>query len=124
MFLLYSILFGECCCNNGWNRGSQNCGCERNWQNCGCGRDDRSGQNCGCNNGCGRTRQCCGDSFAAETEFFSNDCCCNDRCCSGFGRHGGFSVCCDEEYYNRQYALCRCCKCNSRNSCGCRGNNR
>ena len=112
MFLLYSILFGECCCNNGWSRGG----------NGGNGCNDGCGQNRGgCNNGCGRSRSCCadGDGFA-EADYFSNDCC-RDRSCTGFGCRGGFSVCCDEEYYNRQYALCRC-KCNCRCCNNGRGN--
>lgn len=123
MFLLYSILFGECCCNNGWNRSGCNsgCGCGQNRGNDGCGCNDGCGQSRGgCNNGCGRSRSCCGDSDGfADADFFSNDCC-RDRSCTGFGCHGGFSVCCDEAYYNRQYALCRCkcsCRCCNNNPC-------
>lgn len=107
MCLLYLLLFGcgQNCCDRG-------CGCvqERigSGQNC-------SEQGCGCVQeriGCygnSRNDRCCG-----QVSTYSQSCCCR-RDCSGFGRHGGDSVCCDADYYNRQYALC--CKCKVRCCC-------
>ena len=92
MCLLYLLLFG---CNG--------CGCN---------------ESCGCDQCCGNARgrgACCGDSESGNggcgraSVCSQNSCCSCRRDCSGFGRHGGDSVCCDAEYYNRQYALC--CKC-------------
>ena len=100
MFLLYSILFGEGGCND-----------------CGkCGRGERGGQ-------CGwRPSPCREDELSSGAYPVSAECCRN-RSCTGFGCRGGFSVCCDEEYYKRQYALCRCkcvCRCCDTEPC-CRG---
>ena len=84
----------------------------------GCGNNARSG--CGCNQdiglfsnsdcGCGNARDnsCCGNARNNSCGCFTCNSC--NRSCSGFGRHGNGSVCCDADYYNRQYALCcRCC---------------
>ena len=68
---------------------------------------------------CGATAQnaCVGQGAYGATA--SAGCgCCQSRACSGFGRHGGESVCNDAAYYCRQYALCRCCCCRCR-CCAC-----
>ena len=100
MFLLYSILFGEGGCND----------------SCKCGRGERSGQ-CGC-----RPSPCWGAELPSGVDREGGESR-RIRSCTGFGCRGGFSVCCDEEYYNRQYALCRCkcvCRCCDTEPC-CRG---
>ncbi|HIZ02658.1 MAG TPA: hypothetical protein H9727_00060 [Candidatus Borkfalkia avistercoris] len=90
MCLLCLLLFG--------------CGCDRG---CGCGYAQNRASCCGAyenEDGCRKERSspCCAGS--------RSQCCCGcAKSCSGFARHGGVSVCCDAEYYNRQYALC--CKC-------------
>ncbi len=106
MCLLYSVLFG--CGNNRCNCGCGNRGNTRN--TCGCG-------NCG-NYGCG------GGYSSAEAQGNTggcSQCCCRNRSCCGFGKHGSGSVCCDECYYCRQYALC-CCNCCSSCNNDCCGN--
>ncbi len=121
MCLLYSILFGG------------NCGCHRNsgcYENnfvrsggCGCGSSSVRSGGCGCNGSesaysggwnCESNSSYCGNNASAQNLCASAGCCnsCN-RCCSGYGRHGGDCVCGDVCYYCRQYALCRCC-----NRCG------
>ena len=109
MCLLYSILFGE---GNG-------CGCRGRERE----REPIQAPRGGCS---------CGDNFANAAFFDSAQnsgcCCCQQNCCNrdcgGFGRHGGYSVCCDEEYYNRQYALCCNCNCKCTRRCSCCGNTR
>lgn len=81
---------------------------------CGCGNANaRSGNGCGswngCN-GCGSRDRCngCNSFWSGNASDYSaaSGCSCG---CTGFGSRSG--VCFDTAYYNRQYALCRCCNC-------------
>ena len=112
MCLLYLLLFG-CACNNcsrscgcGCASARSGCGCSASCSDCdGVSARTRNGC-CGCENNCGNSRgNGCGNGCGCS-------CTCS-RSCSGFGRHGSASVCCDAEYYNRQYALCCQCQCNA-----------
>ena len=113
MCLLYSILFGENCGCGTWNRrgcGQRRCAAE-SYVNCGCTRAESREDSCGAS------------ANLNTNTVQGNNGCCRNLCCSGFGRHGNDSVCCDEEYYCRQYALCRCCGCCARRSSGCQCSN-
>lgn len=119
MCLLCSILFGE----GGRARGDRPYPCGSSYSGCGgCASAYSAAESNGASasasgavspalsRGCG-----CG-TYAAALQL------CAPCCCTGFGRHGDCSVCCDEAYYCRQYALCcgRCKKvcCCERVYCG------
>ena len=130
MCLLCSILFGE----GGRARGDRPYPCGSSYSGCG-GCASANDRGCGSSySGCGG----CASAYdsagggAGDASALSRGCGCGTYaaalqlcapcCCTGFGRHGDCSVCCDEAYYCRQYALCcgRCKKvcCCERVYCG------
>ena len=136
MCLFYSLLFGEGCCGSRtWNTRCGNgtvrtgCGCLAQYNaanglgNCGCnavrmGSESASQSGVSVNSGCncaGNLSRCgCWEGSSYNQNMCAMSGCCTNstNCCSGFGRHGGESVCGDVCYYCRQYALCRGCGCN------------
>ena len=132
MFLLYCILFGETWCCGGQSQGRQDCcgnAAPAAEERCPCTYRICCRKECCCQKQvCGNQKTCCGqggygmqecgcggrgNSYDGRGVYSGlNDCCgCSLSCCTGYGRHGGGGVCCDECYYRRQYALCgRCCE--------------